>query len=409
MDLLSFPCDRELIPSFLKKLPQSPKAALILQKQDAALRPILSEHGISEFYAIPEDMYGRVTSEETKKALTHIARKDFQTGFFPINDFCGNIALFLASVVKNVVAVNATSLESIQLSLPREALTWVQQEKMERERIQEIQALIVERLRNASLRLAEIEKGDRAGEKPTSGLVNDAPYDCEVLSRYMVASQAVHGSVLEIGCGLGFGAFLMVKLNPNIQVCGMDNDPEAIGLARELWGDEPRLSFELVDVERSSFKNASFDSIVCFEVIEHVNNPQELMEEACRLLVPGGPFVGSTPNSSLYPYRVNHGSDGTPEELRRNGVWPWHIQEFDESKISQLMKQFQFQDLSFAYPTFTTGLELYNEMLTQSCEEKVNTLAQVKWSTADFWALDTFYPCFSGSSFMYSGIRAGAA
>ena len=92
-----------------------------------------------------------------------------------------------------------------------------------------------------------------------------------------------------------------------------------------------------------------------------------------------------------------------------NRILQGHIQEFDESKISQLMKQFQFQDLSFAYPTFTTGLELYNEMLTQSCEEKVNTLAQVKWSTADFWALDTFYPCFSGSSFMYSGIRAGAA
>ena len=406
MDLVSFPCDRELIPSFLKKLPQSSKAALILQKQEPALRPILLEHGITEIYSISEDMYGRVTSDVTKRILTKIAGQTFRTGFFPINDFCGNIALFLATVVKNVVAVNATSLESVELALPVETLAWANGETLERAKIQEIQALIVDRLRNASSRLAEIEQGDRAGEKPTSGLVNDAPYDCEVLSRYMVASQAVHGKVLEIGCGLGFGAYFMVKLNPNIQVCGMDNDPEAIGIARELWGDEPRLSFELVDAEHSAFQNGSFDSIVCFEVIEHVTNPRELMEEACRLLAPGGPFVGSTPNSSLYPYRVNHGGTGTPDELRRDGVWPWHIQEFDESKISQLMGQFQFQNLSFTYPTFTTGLQAYNEMLTQSCEEKVNTLAQVKWSTADFQALDTFYPCFSGSSFMYTGKRA---
>lgn len=40
----------------------------------------------------------------------------------------------------------------------------------------------------------------------------------------------------------------------------------------------------------------SFDTIVCSEVIEHLENPRALLREICRLLVPGGPCVISTPN-----------------------------------------------------------------------------------------------------------------
>jgi SAM-dependent methyltransferase len=40
----------------------------------------------------------------------------------------------------------------------------------------------------------------------------------------------------------------------------------------------------------------SFETIVCCEVIEHMENPRALLREICRLLVPGGVCVISTPN-----------------------------------------------------------------------------------------------------------------
>ena len=124
------------------------------------------------------------------------------------------------------------------------------------------------------------------------------------------------------------------------------------------------------------------------------------------MLVEGGVFLGSTPNHRLFPYRVNERISGTPEELRREGIWPWHVQAFDEASIMELLEHSGFVSRSVGYPTFTKGLSLYARIRGMPFSAAMDELQRLTWSAADFEVLDTFHPLFSGYSFVFSGERS---
>jgi len=56
--------------------------------------------------------------------------------------------------------------------------------------------------------------------------------------------------------------------------------------------------------ERLPLDDASMECVVAGEVIEHVPNPDHLVREVRRVLVPGGMFVLSTPNLVSWANRV---------------------------------------------------------------------------------------------------------
>ena len=51
----------------------------------------------------------------------------------------------------------------------------------------------------------------------------------------------------------------------------------------------------LADLARLPFADASFDAVVCYNVIEHLPNPSAVFREYARLLVPGGGLLFKTP------------------------------------------------------------------------------------------------------------------
>ncbi|MGA3244260.1 MAG: class I SAM-dependent methyltransferase [Bacteroidota bacterium] len=98
---------------------------------------------------------------------------------------------------------------------------------------------------------------------------------------------ASKGPILEIGCSVGhhtqFGADRKI---------GIDYDLDALKIARGKG-----FTVAQVDVQPGlPFKDASFTSIDCQHVIEHVENPLFLMKECLRVLKPGGRAVVVTPN-----------------------------------------------------------------------------------------------------------------
>jgi len=92
--------------------------------------------------------------------------------------------------------------------------------------------------------------------------------------------------VLDAGCG----SHLKVELPPHAYVVGVDVSPEALD-------ENPLLSERIVgDLERIELTQASFDVIVCWDVLEHVRRPRAVLDRLARALADGGILVLGAPN-----------------------------------------------------------------------------------------------------------------
>jgi glycosyltransferase involved in cell wall biosynthesis len=138
-------------------------------------------------------------------------------------------------------------------------------------------------------------------------LKGDIVFPREV-TRYQYASQNLLGTkVLEIGCSSGYGIQFFPK---NIDYTGLDYDPIIIDVAKEQdWGY--KANFVNADINNVNMLN--YDTIVAFEVIEHLDNGLEVVEilkKYCKRLlitVPmNEPFGFWGPHHRLHGLNESH-------------------------------------------------------------------------------------------------------
>jgi SAM-dependent methyltransferase len=426
MILLAFPCDADIAALFLRRVGADGEGgagggvdvagaaeewgvtgaeALILEKQRVVLEPLLTAAGVRTIHVLPEPFYGTVTCPETAGILASLAGR-VERARFPLNDFCGNVALQLACLTDDVAAVNATSLEPLVVGLDPAAGPANLSAPYLRGVVEAVQQELAGLMAAGESDLSRVAVGE--GERPTTGLNQSYPYDSEVLFRYVHAASVATGRVLEVGCGIGYGSRAVATLNPDVEVTAIDNDRPSIDFARSHFADAS-VTYDVALGERLPFPDGSFDTVICYEVVEHVLDPGVLLAEIGRILRPGGRLVGSTPNSRIYAYRVNteRGSNASSHaELRRAGVWPWHVTEFDEGSVAALLSGNGFTPMRNVYPTHTRGLELHRQMTGLSPAARIALLKQHEvWSTADFGAATRYHPLWSGFSFVFEAIK----
>lgn len=122
--------------------------------------------------------------------------------------------------------------------------------------------------------------------------------------RYLFAAQRITGlTVLDLGCGVGYGSKLLARTAR--QVIAVDVDLYPLQYGRETYPDPriERLQIPAIHTDsKLPFEDDTFDAIVNFEVIEHV--PVQDMEtyfaEIARVLKPNGFIIMSTPNKHVY-------------------------------------------------------------------------------------------------------------
>jgi SAM-dependent methyltransferase len=162
------------------------------------------------------------------------------------------------------------------------------------------------------------------GERVIPGEV-DVDLLNEHLARYTFAARLARGKrVLDAGCGAGYGAAELAHASQS--VVGIDCAMEAVGFAREHYR-LPNLQFEQASCTALPHRDSSFDLVVGFEVIEHLENWRDFLREVRRVLAANGQFIVSTPNKAYYT-----------ESRGAQGANPFHLHEFEFEEFRSELK-----------------------------------------------------------------------
>ena len=178
-------------------------------------------------------------------------------------------------------------------------------------------------------------------------LVSDNPIHQRLLKAYYLAMPYVKGHMLELGCGEGRGVEL---LRDKVEdYLSLDKIQEVID---RLTPRFPEVTFrQAVFPPFTDLADNTFDSIITFQVIEHVKADGDFLSEIHRVLKPGGVALVTTPNIK--------------KTLSRN---PWHIREYTAKELTELASKY-FKQVEMKGVTGNDKVWAYYEENKKSVEK----------------------------------------
>lgn len=153
------------------------------------------------------------------------------------------------------------------------------------------------------------------------------------VGRYHFASRFIRpgDSVLDAACGLGYGSYVVRSETRARSFMGIDASEYGIDYARLNFGGEA-ISFRqgLLPECLAEIPDCSIDHVLCFETLEHVQDPVRLLAEFQRVLTPGGRLTCSVPHDW---------SDETGEDPN-----PFHFHVYDKERfVAELSRYFDLE------------------------------------------------------------------
>jgi ubiquinone/menaquinone biosynthesis C-methylase UbiE len=138
--------------------------------------------------------------------------------------------------------------------------------------------------------------------------------------------------ILDVGCHGGKLTSEIQKELPKAQIDGIDISKQAIYFAKKKY---KKIHFEVGRAEKLPYKANSFNLVTCFEVLEHVPNPEIVISEISRVLKKGGQTIILVPSENLLFQMIwyfwTHFGPGR--------VWHHtHVQKFDKQKLDELLQ-----------------------------------------------------------------------
>jgi phosphatidylethanolamine/phosphatidyl-N-methylethanolamine N-methyltransferase len=107
----------------------------------------------------------------------------------------------------------------------------------------------------------------------------------------IAAAERVGGRILEVGVGTGIS---LPHYSRACQICGIDISEPMLRKARERVDEFGLSNVEglwVMDAERLTFADASFDVVAAQHVVSTVPNPEAALDEFARVLKPGGEII----------------------------------------------------------------------------------------------------------------------
>ena len=146
--------------------------------------------------------------------------------------------------------------------------------------------------------------------------------------------------LIDVGCGIGH--FLKVAKERGWEVYGTEFTDDAIEIC-----EAKGIKMHKGVLNPENYEPESFDVIVSFEVIEHINNPNEELTSFNKILRKGGATYITTPNFSSISRRYLKGKWSVIE-------YPEHLSYYTANTLKKVLKQNGFSTKWIQ----TTGISL---------------------------------------------------
>lgn len=153
-----------------------------------------------------------------------------------------------------------------------------------------------------------------------------------------------NNTCLDLGCGTGF--FSIILVNHNFKVYALDPDQLSLKEAKELYPDSG-INFINGSAENIPLADDFVDFLVCSEVLEHVNDLEQSLNEIIRVSKNGAKFFITVPSKGILGHfflKIGHNDQNLYEQDKR----PL----FDKKGIDGILKKFNFKIEKCFYSKF---------------------------------------------------------
>lgn len=156
-------------------------------------------------------------------------------------------------------------------------------------------------------------------EITSDNLLSDNPIHQRLFKAYVAAQPFIKGDVLEVGCGEGRGIDLVLPKSSSFTA--VDKIESALAKLRLKYPSGKFLAMNIPPL--GELKDNTYDVLITFQVIEHIEDDGLFLKELHRVLKPGGIALVTTPNRKM--------------SLTRN---PWHVREYLADELKKLAQRY---------------------------------------------------------------------
>lgn len=181
-------------------------------------------------------------------------------------------------------------------------------------------------------------------------------------------------SVLEIGCDCGVNLLHLRNLYKNVRLYGVEINPMAAQIASHT------AEVQVADIEEEflSFEEGKFDYIILGDVLEHLRNPERVLQCCRKILKKDGRILASIPNLmhySVFSQLLNGDFTYTDTGLLDRT----HIHFFTYNEIMRLFEAQKYKIEKFGYLT--------ENDTTQEVSEFIGKLMEISHGSKEFMFL----------------------
>jgi len=184
--------------------------------------------------------------------------------------------------------------------------------------------------------------------------------------------------LLEIGCGSGRILASIRERDKKINLTGIDLSAEQIRLAKQV-NKGREITFVQGDGQKLPFKANSFDYVIFFDFLEHIDHPKQALSEIQRVLKKGGHLHFVCPAERQSVYWASMKLFGRHFKEQTGG----HVQQYTRKQLAEMVKNAKMKVVEQHYSYHTLGSLMDYGLFTTMLHPKV---AQQYWTANNFYA-----------------------